>query len=295
VKTVVAINLIRLSNGHEIHDVTYKMKETFPVTSTFSSWIEAEELFPFPLTYKKVEQLFFPFSTYVFLKDVDHLTSFIKHHSPMHDAHTYLSYWLRKLAEEWEVTLSNSDQLLVDIHNISAFLEKDIQTHVFLYDQKMHFAQCIQQTYPKFYKQLYDGLSLYRKKLGYFHNETVINYLVHTLFTHWTNLLPSLQQAKRKDTRILILNTISIQHANMVRDMITDHFNGHPEMNLLIETMEYVPKQYSYTYDMIICNSYIPSLAKSNYICIEHLPTEEDIRVITDTLQQAHLPKEDSA
>jgi hypothetical protein len=58
VKTVVAINLIRLSNGHEIHDVTYKMNETVPVTSTFSSWKEAEKLFPFPLSYKKVEQLF---------------------------------------------------------------------------------------------------------------------------------------------------------------------------------------------------------------------------------------------
>jgi AraC-like DNA-binding protein len=295
VKIVTAINSIRLSNGHEIRDVPYTFHETVPAEKEYISWKNAESLFPFSLSFEKIEQLFFPFSTYIFLKSFDHLTMRMESDSKMRAAHHYLSYWLKKLSIEWGINIPNLHQLLVDIHNISAFLDKEIQTHTFLYDQKTHFTQKIQQNYPKLYKQLYHGLLLYRKKLGSFCNDTLINCLVHTVFTHWYNLLPELQKSTRKDVRVLVLSTSNIHHANMMRDVISYQFNGQPDINLLFETKENTPELHSLAYDMVICNSYLPNLIHSSYICVENLPTHKDIRTISDMLQQLHLPKNDTA
>lgn len=78
----------------------------------------------------------------------------------------------------------------------------------------------IKHSYPHAYKLLAEGLRVYWHKLNGHSNETVLDFLIHVVFTHWPNLIPDIRQRAHKNVSMLVFSPNDGHHARMIREMI---------------------------------------------------------------------------
>lgn len=78
----------------------------------------------------------------------------------------------------------------------------------------------IKHSYPHAYKLLAEGLRVYWHKLNGHSNETVLDFLIHVVFTHWPNLIPDIRQRAHKNVSVLVFSLNDGHHARMIREMI---------------------------------------------------------------------------
>lgn len=292
-KIVVSVNSIRYKQQHKIKQMN-TTEQSRQDLATFFSDTDTRSLnhpFPFELDEEAFLQLFFPFSTFWYLKNTKHLENSLKINGQLKASHHYLSKWLKHLSVEHQVPLPNMDELLLDLHNLNYFYEKPVQTKSLLFDQRKNFIDSIQKNYPILYRQLYNGLTIYRKKMNQFTTKTIVDYLIHLLFTHWHNLLPKLQEKTEDSVQLLIFSVTDVNHARMIKDYLTYHFRNHLTIDLHTEnylTMEDLP---NLPYDIVVSNAPLPDIPSSLCICIETLPTPNDMHVIQETMKDIRLER----
>lgn len=198
---------------------------------------------------------------------------------------------LHHLSVEHQVPLQNMDELLLDLHNLNYFYEKPIQTKSLLFDLRKNFIDPIEKNYPILYRQLYNGLTIYRKKMNQFTTKTIIDYLIHLLFTHWHNLLPRLQEKTEDNVQLLIFSFTDINHARMIKDYLAYHFHNHVTIDLHTENYLNMEDLPHLPYDIVISNTPMPDISSSLCICIETLPTSHDMHVIQETMKDIRLER----
>jgi hypothetical protein len=290
-KTVLAVNTIRLANGHCVRGLRLNNRMLKDIEEVFSSVGMPKRLFPFDLDEEAMVQIFFPYSTFVYLKNAIHLEEILLENKQLQSAHNYLSKWLIHVSMEHQVPLTNLDQLTVDIHNVSQYYQKGIQTRALLFDPRKNFIYSIRENYPNLYRQLFNGLMIYRKKMDQFANETIIDYLIHLLFTRWHNLLPKLQEKAEHNVNLLVFSVSDIHHARMIKDYLHYHFQSRVTIDLRsIYQMDH-EELSSLSYDIMISNGPLPELPSSLCLCIETLPTPQDVQVIKQKIKEIRLKK----
>lgn len=70
--------------------------------------------------------------------------------------------------------------------------------------------------------ELAQRLSTRQKKSNWteLNKETVLDFLIHVVFTHWPNLIPDIRQRAHKNVSILVFSPNDGHHARMIREMI---------------------------------------------------------------------------
>lgn len=195
------------------------------------------------------------------------------------------------MSEEHQIPLHQMDQLLIDLHNDSLFYQDPIQTKYFLYNPRKNFIKEVKKSYPVVYRQLFNGLRIYRKKMGQFLNESIINYLIHLLFTHWHKLLSKLQEKAEHSVDVLVYSPTDLYHARMIKDYLHYHFRNHITIDLHTKNPLTITSGSVDQYDIVVSNNPLPELDTTLSMCIEALPTAQDIHVIRRTIKDIRLKK----
>lgn len=131
-KMVIGVNAVRYKQGHLVKNLNPTMQSEEDLKKAFSVLDSIPNPFSFELDRESILQLFFPFSTYWYLKSEKHLEESLKIDKHLRTSHNYLSSWLTQLSVEHQVPLPNMRELLLDLHNLNYFYADPLHTQSFL-------------------------------------------------------------------------------------------------------------------------------------------------------------------
>jgi transposase-like protein len=104
-------------------------------------------------------------------------------------------------------------------------------------------------------------------------------------------LLPKLQEKAEHNVNLLVFSVSDIHHARMIKDYLHYHFQNHVTIDLRsIYQMDH-QELSSLSYDIMISNGPLPELPSSLCLCIETLPTPQDVQVIKQKIKEIRLKK----
>lgn len=220
-KMTTAINTVRLQHHHPIEDLDcIDAKKVYHYRDNQNLLYFSKNLFGFPLTTETLNQIFYPYTTSVLLSNRQELQLVEASTPSLKAANHYLIQWLEQVATEYQAPLPDTEQILVDLYNVSMYCLSLKPKKALLYDHRRLFVEHIKHSYPHAYKLLAEGLRVYWHKLNGHSNETVLDFLIHVVFTHWPNLIPDIRQRAHKNVSVLVFSLNDGHHARMIREMI---------------------------------------------------------------------------
>lgn len=290
-KIVTAVNLIRVQRNHYVENNETNFSEIIPDLSIYKEFFRPiEEKLNIAIDNKMVHQLFAGFVQKGFSLNYERLNEKTQNDEKIKEEVDFLSKFLSKLSQKNSISLNNEKDIILALHNASNSIGHKSQSGYILFDKKQHFSNAIKQTYPEFFAQMYDGLKNYMRKLNKSVTEISIHSLIYILFTHWENLIAELQR-KLDSIKILIISSYDINHAKMIKDLIAFEFpeqlsiDLYDGIELSLATLKNLP------YDIVVANLPLPNLKSPYCICIESIPTNDDIEKIKNKIHQSTLIK----
>lgn len=292
IKIVTAVNFIRLTNHHWVSNRQSNNLNILKFLSKSSDFkkiaVNFQELYGFDLDLPVLEQLFVAFVQKDFHFDYSSLINQSKLDEHTKKSTNFLDCFLDQLASSYGITLTNKESLILDLHNTSHLEKQTIQSNYILFDKKKHFVQQLQNEYPEFFKNVYNGIKMYRKHINQESNEIVLNHLVYTLFTHWERLFFELEK-RQQPIYILVISDYDRHHAEMIVEMIDLYTSNqviverHTDLHLSCDSLAHSK------YNIIVSSSYIGKIENKHIIYIESLMTT---KVISEIQRVVKLLKE---
>lgn len=289
VKTITAINILRLTQGHYI-------KNLKPDTPGLFNKIQHSEEFRKQKNYIKIyfnlsldeemlNQIFAAFSQETFLYSFDDLMQKESENPYIKKSIEHLHNMLKSISQDFDVPIPNYEQLLLDMHNTSQLEKQEIYTNFILYDRKDDFSHKLSTLYPNFFNRVKTEIINYRKVMGHNENSIMINHLVYTLFTHWKHLSVELEK-KRQKTYVLVISDYDARHVNMLVDTLNYLTNDQVIVEALTELKIDLEAIEASKYDIIVSNFYLENNQNLPHVYIKGIPTEDDLEALNHLIVQ---------
>lgn len=109
--------------------------------------------------------------------------------------------------------------------------------------------------------------------------------LIYTTFIHWRKLIPCLRK-KYKSIKTLIISDYNISHAHLLEDFLNQEFPNNLKTEIFSEDLLNQSLLENLPHEIIITNFPFPSLKDKELICIQNLPTNQDITKIQSAISR---------
>lgn len=179
--------------------------------------------------------------------------------------------------------LTNKEEVIFGVQNAAYFEGYDPRSGYILYNRNVHFSKAIQKDFPAFYQALVEGIKQYRTLVGLPQTNEGIHYLVYILFTYWNKLSLELRK-KFEKIKILVISNRHVAHSNLLKDFLEYEFNSHLTIDIYDDIFLTDTILEELEYDFIVANFPLPELNSKNSICIENIPTFQDIVQIQEEI-----------
>jgi len=292
-KLVAIVSLVRYKNGHLID--TEKLDINFPelipdLRSHADSFKYFETSLHVTVDHAFINQILTPFVVSSYSMNHKKLIGKMKQNEKILNEANFLKQLLKQLSKDNDIPLLNGEEIILGIQNAASFENYDPRSGYVLYNRNKHFADFIKKDFPEFYKQLYEGLTDYRKLVGLPINETDLNYMFYVLFIYWEKLLLELRK-KYDKIKILIISNRHTSHSQLLQDFIAYEFKEHLTIDIYDDQLLTTQILEELNYDFIVANFPLPQLHSKNSICIENIPTYNDITKIQSEINEISLKR----
>lgn len=202
-----------------------------------------------------------------------------------------LSQLLDELSERHHLPLINKDEIIFGLMNAAATKKFDPRAGFILHDRNQHFIDVVFHEFPEFYKDLRKGIHTFLKIRGLSLDEENIIYLMYIAYADWKGLTLNLRKAHEK-IKILVISNRHPKHSNMIKEFIDYELSDHLEIDIFDDIKISKTILEKLEYDFIIANFPLPILESKNCLCIENIPTFQDLQKIRheiDTIYKQRL------
>lgn len=290
-KLITSVGLVRYKNEHFVD--TTGLDINFPeIISDLKVYSNSFKFFEDNLQVKIdhtfINQVLTPFVVSGYSLNQERLQEKMEKDDRILNSVHFLKKLLDRLAKDNDITLTNPMEIIFGMQNSASFESYDPRSGYVLYNQNKLFADVIKNDFPAFYKQIYEGLSEYRKLMGLPVTKTGLNYMFYILFTYWEKLVVELRQ-KFKKVKILIISNRHTSHSYLLRDFIEYEFKDHLLIDIYDDQLLTTHILEKLDYDFIVANFPLPQLQSKNSICIENIPTYSDILKIQKEINHVSI------
>lgn len=275
------VNLTRYKNGHLLkaksRSTPYKYMPDFtPHTDTIKKF---EKNLRIKFTNEFVQQVFYPYISENLHLNYDDLSERRSSNKKLNNQVLYLESFLEGLAKNHQLPLINKKELILEIINSTSTEAFDPRSGFVLYNRNKHFVDVIHESFPQFYEQLHDGIIGFRKLAGLPLTDNNIHFNIYLVIASWEKILPALRRSLEK-INILVISNRHTSHSNLIKDFIEYEFSEQLVIDIYNHPFLTENSINIKAYDFIISNFPLPTTESVHWICIENIPTFNDISKI---------------
>lgn len=232
-----------------------------------------------------IKQLSIPIFNQSFFSNYDQLVCEASTNEQIAKEIAYLHEMIDRLSQVNQIEVLNKEKIILSLYNASRLEPYDPRSGYILYDRNTFFIDNVFKNFPNFSSQLCEDLKNYLIVAGLPDDKDLLNYLFYITYSIWDHLSLNLHK-KRPKIKLLIISNRHIAHSDMIKDIIDYEFSENFESSIFEgETLNvsYIEKS---DYDLIVANFSIPNLESKRVVCIENIPSLQDIRKIQTEINE---------
>ena len=269
-KTYFAITIHRIKQGYTITKKNnasyyYELYNTF---SDYKEHIEYfEKKFNIKFNLETFEQLFIVFAqnNFYFTYDQMYKDSFRNDYTKK--SLDFLKDFIYNMGKDFNLIIPNFDDLVLHLHNTAHLGQFEAFSNYILFNKKEVIIKFIKKSLPKLYKKAKIHIENYIKLLNIDFNETIVNHMIYTLFTHWENLYEETRK-KEKELKVLVISNFDLAHPHAMLDVIKHYCSDKISFEVFSDFSLSVEWLNNSKYDVILSNFYIEGISnEKTFIC----------------------------
>ena len=291
------VNYIRYKKGHlvTLEDSLFNTEELLILIKERPdelSYFEEKLLISFNC--EMLKELFLPFVFNEFSISQERFEKKLKENKQMADSVKLLSQLLDNLSKKHLIPLINKDEIIFWLMNSAATKGYDPREGFILYDRNQHFIDTVREEFPFFYTDLRAGIKEFLELRKHPISEQSINYLMYLTYSYWKGLTLNLRK-KHDKIKILIVSNRHPLHSNMIKDFIEYELSDHLEIEIFSDLRLSKDILEELDYHFIVANFPLPILETKKCLCIENIPTFQDLAKVRHEIDEIYLQRLDGA
>lgn len=284
IKYVVFVHLMRYKNGyHTNNEISQARYDLIHQTLNSRDFSRFEKLFGIKITEELIAEIFHVFLQSAIPFSHDELVQKASQSPDISDSYFHVLDMINQLSEKYDTEVPNRDQIILGVHSTLHLGSTELYTHYLINDKKLKFINAAKELYPEFINDLEQLMKKYIMDIHKEENVILLNHMNYTLMTHWDGLLTSLRRNLSKP-KVLVISNNDIRHAYMLKDLIEFEFCDQLDITVDKSLKKIMKDINDKNYDMIVSNFPIKDGLHPHVICVENLPTHQDMLVIKENL-----------
>lgn len=288
-KTLVAVNLVRLKQGYTIPVDSEKAILIYNslLSTSFISDKTRQTLnrLGLPLNQHTMEQLFHVLinADYIFPD-----SKFINHSKNINkriESFNNLNYVIETLKNEFGVTFDNPGPILLNLHNAAMLNRQDIDSENILYDSKSGFVEELARHFPSFISRASTLLEEYCVKMGMKGDKFLMNRLIHHLFIQWKTLYTQLVENERIIEASIVCH-YDVNHAFFLKEYFELHFGKKIRFNIYDDSRLSLTHLRKITEPIILSTFHMPLIEGKKIVNIDFFPSTNDLDKLYSVLKE---------
>lgn len=292
-KLMTTVNFMRYKHQHllPVDQFDFNTDELFPLFATHTdSLLYFEEQLQIQFNIEVINQIFSPFVFKNYSISQERLVHKLKTYKEAAYYYELLSDCLEEVANTLQIPLANKDDIIFGVINAIAMKNFDPRSGFVLHNRNKLFVGSIKEEFPDFYELLYEGMGIFLEKAGLKKSDDVKYYLIYITYSIWKSLTLNLR--KRSDNiRVLIVSNRHPAHSKMIKDYIEYELSDHLIIDIFDDLYLTETILEELEYDFIVANFPLPTLKSKNCICIENIPSFQDLTKIRNEIDEIYLSR----
>lgn len=288
-KIIIAINIMRYKQGHRVKHLSISRDEFLNETLRANNGLQHySRVFGTTMDLDFLREIYSDFATDEIAFSSEELVEKAQENRMVNKSYFGLLNMVNKLARQYNLKISNKDIVITNLNNSVFLAEKELFSNYLIYDRKINFLHSIEEEFPDFYESVQTQMREFLNDVFSINDSQFLNTMVLTLLTNWYNLIPQLLNRRRK-VSVLIMSNSDFLHAYMIRDILAyklpEYINFEVKEDVYISMAELVESDY----DIIISTFSLGVIENKKTLCIENMPTEEEIDILMDMIDDILL------
>ena len=288
-KFLVAVNLVRLRQGHDVEIESekaayiYKTLQSTPFMSDQTK--QTMKRLGVPLNQHTVNQLFHVFINSDYIFPNSKIINFSKDIDKRIESFNHFNYIVETLKKEFDLTFDNPGPLILNLHNAAILNHLDIDSGNILLDSKTKFIEDLSRRFPDFISRASQLFQEYCMKMGSKWDRFLNDRLIHHLFIQWETLYTQLVKNKRIIEVIIVCN-YEPNHAFFLKEYFELHFGKKVRFNIYNDSQISITQLKKVSEPIILSTFHIPFIEGKYIININFFPSEDDLEKVYNVLKK---------
>ena len=293
IKLMTTVNFNRYKQNHLLPTDHFKLNtdDLFPVFADHQDSLHYfEEKLQIQFNTDVINQLFVPFVFRNYSISLDRYLYKVNTELETSDHFIFLSDLFDDISTTFHIPLLNKEEIIFGVMNATAMKNFDPRAGFVLHNRNEMFVKGIKEEFPSFYEQLHDGIKLFLARVGLSDSENLDNYLMYITYSIWKGLTLNLRK-KHEMIKVLVISNRHPSHSMMIKEFIDYELSDHLMVDIFDDLYLSETILEELDYHFIVANFPLPPLKSKNSICIENIPSFQDLTKIRNEMDEIYLSR----
>ena len=226
-----------------------------------------------PLEDIVLSNLLYPFLREDFFYNFEDMLVASRLYATIHTSLIQAQQMIEDIRQHFDLKISNPEVLTILFHNASSVECYEVFAKSQIFRRRATWMSHLYDDFPDFYGYIEKAVIQYRQANKLHTNPEIIRYLIYTIFSTWSELIPQLMTCQKK-IRVGIFSSINSSHSLMIRDLLTCSCSQQLEFHAPQVLYQNVHEIIRTEYDVILSNVPIPQLQSKLFININAISIE---------------------
>lgn len=202
-----------------------------------------------------------------------------------HDAAAlrHLKKLLAALQDAFDLSLTNEDELILELYNIVAIETRTDGKSYLIYPHYAAFENQIKNRFPHFHKEVKEGLDKYLLLLVGDYPIDLLNAVIYTFYLYWDQLFVYLEQIV-EPIKTLVISDYNQRHAMVIKDMLEHEYSNQLSVDIWERVDISRENIASSEYELIIAGFSLENFEGKSCVSVNNLLTVNDFHDITEII-----------
>lgn len=230
----------------------------------------------FKPTKKNLEQIFYIFVNSDFILPYDKTLGNSADISPYETSLNQLQNVVQTLKEEFELTLDNEEELVIELHNAITLKRHDLDAEHIIHNYKIDYMERLRKQFPHFTNRALSLFHDYCEALDIEWTDFFKTHLIYQLYIHWHSLYTQLVE---QDSRIsaVIITKYNPDHASFLKEYFEVHLGKLIKFKTYDKQMMALSDLKDAKEAIIISTFHLPKVEGKHVININFYPSRSDL------------------
>jgi hypothetical protein len=220
-----------------------------------------------------LSNLLYPFLREDFFYNFEDMLVASRLYATIHTSLIQAQQMIEDIRQHFDLKISNPEVLTILFHNASSVECYEVFAKSQIFRRRATWMSHLYDDFPDFYGYIEKAVIQYRQANKLHTNPEIIRYLIYTIFSTWSELIPQLMTCQKK-IRVGIFSSINSSHSLMIRDLLTCSCSQQLEFHAPQVLYQNVHEIIRTEYDVILSNVPIPQLQSKLFININAISIE---------------------